>query len=183
MKVLRTSSEVWVGRYEELVSALGDPDDDVVFRSATALGDLGDPRAVPVLVGLLQMARSHRVANGAAIGLRELADPRALEPLLRRIRDPENWDYNGTLIYGLETLDARSAVVDLARFICDGEYEAAWMSAVVMEAFEGPLDREGRREAMAVLEVCLLRDLQEEWRLEMIQGALDLLRECEEEGS
>ncbi len=166
-----------------LVSALTHPDDEVVFGSAIALGDLGDRRAVPVLIDLLESARSRRVANGAAIGLRELAGPRALEPVLRRIHDPRNRDYTGTLIYALETLDARSAVVDLAGFICEGEYEAAWMSVIAMDAFEGPPEAERRREAMDVLGVCLSRGRHEEWRVGMLRDALDLLQGYDEGGS
>ncbi len=165
-----------MGEFEQLVSTLEHPDDAVVFRAAIALGDAGDRRAVPVLIDLLETARSYQVANGAAIGLRELADTRALGPLLRKVRDPLYWDYNGTLIYVLQTLDARSAVVDLARFICNGEYEAAWMSVEVMDSFEGPPDSESRREAMIVLEDCLSRNHDEEWRVEMLAYAVDLLR-------
>ena len=106
-----------VDEFERLVDQLDDPDEDKVVNTAHALGDLGDPRAVPILIKLLESTDNRLIRNAAAVGLRELADPRALEPLLRLIRDPEKLD--GTLLYGLETLDARAAVVDLARFIRD----------------------------------------------------------------
>ena len=166
-----------MSEFEELVQRLDDSEEEKVFRAAIALGDFGDPRAVPVLIRLLETTGSQRIRNGAAIGLRELADPRALEPLVRQIRAPER--STGTLIWALETLNARSAVVDLVRFVCEGEYEAAWMSMEAMEGFAGPLDANDKGEALRILDGCWKRGQLEEWREEMLTDALEFLRDYE----
>ncbi len=160
---------------KELVQRLGDSDEEKVYRAAVALGDLGDARVVPVLIRLLELTSSTRIRNGAAIGLRELADPRALDPLVRQIRTPEN--ATGTIIWALETLNARSAVIDLARFVCEGEYEAAWMSMVAMQGFAGPQDGNDSSEESRILDDCLKRGQVEKWREEMLADAIQFLRE------
>ena len=165
--------------FERLARGLEDPDEHRAFEAAVALGDLGDQRAVPVLIRLLRTTGSNRIRNGAAIGLRELADPAALHPLLEQIRRLENAGDTGTLIYALETLDARVALVDLARFLCEGGYEAAWASAGVLDGLEGPLDPDRKREVMGILERCLARGGHEEWRVEMLSGGLRLLEDYE----
>jgi hypothetical protein len=43
--------------------------------------------------------------NRASIGLHDLADSRAVEPLMRAILKKENENYRGTMVYALDTLD------------------------------------------------------------------------------
>jgi hypothetical protein len=128
-----------------------------------------------LLIQILQSTELHRVKNAAASGLRELADPDALEPILQEIRNPENANYTGTLIWALETLDARSAIVDLARFICEGAFESAWSAIGTLHGIEGPLDQEKVGEAMRILEQCVNQEGPDSWRTEMIASAAAFL--------
>jgi len=138
-----------------LIGLLNSGDTDTVRAASLVLGDHGDASAVPALLTLLRTSNEHWLKDGAALALRDIGDPRAREPLLREIRDPANAGYTGTLIYALEPFDVRDAVVELVQFVCDGEYESAWMAVTVIRAFPGLLDPPHQRTALTVLERCL----------------------------
>lgn len=165
-----------MGEFDRLVRQLGETDESTVIAAAHALGDLGDQRAVPELLRLLANTEYGAVRNAAAVGLRELKDPAAAPALLRAIGDPRNVTNRGTLIYALETLDARSAVVDLARAMLDGNYEVMVMALQVIMAFEGPLAREQRDEALDVLREATRRGvLREPWQEQILSDAVQEL--------
>lgn len=113
--------------------------------------------------------------NAAAIGLEALANPIAVDPLLQEIRDPKNAHYTGPLIWALESMNARTAVVDLAQIICTSEFESVLMAIGVMHGFEGPLVPEQLDEAKRILEDCLILEHAHEWRAEMVSEAIAFL--------
>lgn len=163
------------GDYDRLVERISSTDEHIVVESAHALGDLGDPRAVPVLIDLLGSATSRRIKNAAAIGLGELGDPIALDALLREIRDPRNANHTGTLIYALETLDPSPAIVDLASFACDGAFESALMALSSLDGIRSPLDVGHRQQALDIVNACIAQPELEDWRDEMLTKFRDFL--------
>lgn len=171
----RNSAKANMERYNQLLQMLNDTNEDVVIEAAHTLGDLGYRNAVPVLLHLLTTAPTSAIRNAAAIGLRELGDPVAIPVLLDLIRDLYTTNQSGTLIYALETLNAKDGVIDLAFVMCRGDYEAVAMALRVIAAFEGPLPLEQTRKALDILQECSLNVDQEEWREEMIIEAIDLL--------
>ena len=77
----------------DLIDALGDPSLKVQGFSASALGDLGDPRAVEPLLALFAKLPDNREETKARIAdaLGKLEDPRAIAPIeksLTEIREP-----------------------------------------------------------------------------------------------
>ncbi len=172
-----------MGDFEELIRDLEGVDESQAVRAAHALGDMGDRRATPYLIQALETTNSWRVRNAAAVGLRELADPAALDPLLLQIRDPKNANAYGTLLYALQTLNARSAVVDLASMVCNDEYEGALEAGLAIEAFEGPLTVDDKRKALAILEACASTEGGDEWRSEMVAHVFEAVSDMEESSS
>ncbi|HXN46192.1 MAG TPA: HEAT repeat domain-containing protein [Bryobacteraceae bacterium] len=71
-----------------LIAALKNPDSDVRWHAAVALGNSKDPRAVEPLAGTLEGADSPLLRSSAAGALGEIRDPRAVEPLARVLTDP-----------------------------------------------------------------------------------------------
>jgi aminopeptidase N len=70
-----------------LIGLRSDPSYFVVASALTALGKTRDPRAFETLVVALgERSWNETIANGALRGLAELADTRALEPLVARTR-------------------------------------------------------------------------------------------------
>lgn len=150
-------------------------DIDSRIQEVYALGESGDADAFPVLVDLLNTTDDPRIRNAAAIGLRDLADNRALPFLLAQIKNPKNANYRGTLVYALETLDARSALVDLIDLIGSGDYEAAAMAIRAIETFTAPVATEKKRDAKRTLKRYLRETSSDEWRPEMLDYAKNLL--------
>lgn len=161
--------------FDEHVRRLSSGDRKEVADAARWLGDLGDQGALSHLIRLLGTTDDNGLKNAAAIGLQALANPIAVAPLLHEIRDPKNADYTGTLIWALGSMNARSAVVDLARVICSSEFEAVLMAIGVMHGFEGPLVPDQLGEAMQILEDCLTLEHTHDWRAEMVAEAIAFL--------
>ena len=66
--------------------------------------ELDRDTAIDYLITLLD-STNPSFRNFSALGLRDLADNKALEPLFKAISKVENVNSRGTLVYALETLD------------------------------------------------------------------------------
>lgn len=98
---------------------------DLVIKAAHALGDMGDYRAAPILIEMLQKTNEPAIRNAAAVGLRELGDERALCPLLSLINDPKTEGNRGTLIYALEGFDCSKLLPLLTELVITGNFEVS----------------------------------------------------------
>ena len=133
------------------------------IAAAQALGASGDPRALPILLQLLDTAENDAMRNAAAIGLRDLGDPRAVPALARHIAQPRNPENFGTLLYALEPLDARAAVVTVVQAMGNGKYEVLAMGLRVIAAFAGPPAPADVVRALGILRRLLARQDYEDW--------------------
>lgn len=57
------------------------------LRVIRALGEIGDPRAIPTLLQLLKEGPSEEIKKAAAWSLGEIGDERAIEPLVKALQD------------------------------------------------------------------------------------------------
>jgi HEAT repeat protein len=85
------------------------------YYAAHLLGDLKDPRAVPVLVSLLDEPEVNYIVPWS---LGEIGDKRAVVPLIRALADSDP-SMRVLVIYGLEQLDATDAIPALRRLLED----------------------------------------------------------------
>lgn len=76
--------------FELLIAALNDTNADVRNLAITALGKLGDLRAIEPLITALD-DEDAGVCCSAAIALGQLGDKRAIEPLINRLNANERW--------------------------------------------------------------------------------------------
>jgi hypothetical protein len=81
------------------------------YYAAHLLGDLRDPRAVPILVQLLNDKEVNYIVPWS---LGEIGDKRAVAPLIRTLADP-NPSMRVLAIYALEKLEAKDALPALYR--------------------------------------------------------------------
>lgn len=72
---------------DALADAMKDPDADVRWNAANALGDIKDARAVEPLLAALQVKD---LQFHAARSLGEIKDPRAVEPLIAALKDSDS---------------------------------------------------------------------------------------------
>ena len=70
---------------EPLIRLLSHPDEDVRWKAAIALGEIGDVRAIDPLIGLLN-DQDHYVKGRAAFALGMIGQP-AVTPLIRTLRE------------------------------------------------------------------------------------------------
>lgn len=75
----------------DLSRALEDRDPELVASAARALGQLGDTKATPLLVGMLYSDRPWFVRVAASAALGNLEDPAAAPALVEQL-DAEEWD-------------------------------------------------------------------------------------------
>lgn len=160
-----------------LAHQLQESDIDRRVQAAYALGESGDPEAFPVLAALLNTTGDSRIRNAAAIGLHDLADNRAVPILLAQIKNPKNPGDRGTLVYALEGLDARPALVDLVDLVGSGNFEVAAMAIRVIESLGVPVIVKQRREARRALKRYEREQPKDDWRTEMLAYTRDLLQQ------
>jgi HEAT repeat protein len=65
-------------------------DPELQRAAATALGLMGDPQAVDLLVGVIRSAKTEFVMSSAAIALGQIGDHTAVDTLIALLRDEEN---------------------------------------------------------------------------------------------
>ncbi|OGW29289.1 MAG: hypothetical protein A2X59_09705 [Nitrospirae bacterium GWC2_42_7] len=87
-----------------LVNALNDEDDIVKAGAAAALGNLGDPKAIPYLIKTLDN-KNPEVRQKAASGLGELKNAGAVIPLIKSLNDKD-------LLVKLASADALAKIKD-----------------------------------------------------------------------
>ena len=87
------------------------------YYAAHLLGDLKDPRAVPILIPLL---KDHDVNMIVPWALGEIGDRAAIPALIQTLNDP-NPDMRVLAIDGLETLKAKEALPQLQGLLSDHE--------------------------------------------------------------
>ncbi|GAC1445672.1 MAG: hypothetical protein NVSMB52_07670 [Chloroflexota bacterium] len=156
--------------FDELLQILENGSIDEKRAAAVNLGDLGDRRAVDVLLRVAETTESYEVRMGAAYGLFELADPKTFDPLLAQIhRLRREGGVYEALIWALEPLNPRSALVDFVQFICEDDYISALMSLGVIQELRGPIGDDDLKRAVSLLR----KGLEEtEWRRSMMENAL-----------
>lgn len=81
-------SQMGQAGYFPLITAISSKLFYVRQAAAAALGELGDPQAVPVLVEALEDEYMH-VRQAAAYALMRVGDDTTVEPLIARLRDTE----------------------------------------------------------------------------------------------
>ncbi|MCR5887311.1 HEAT repeat domain-containing protein [Hymenobacter sp. J193] len=121
-----------VAALQALIFSDDDEAADDAFEELTALG------GEEMFQFLLQLLETDKplLRNSAASSLRDLADQRAVQPLLAAIQKPANHGRNGTLVYALATHDCRHLLKDLCLIVFYQGYEAKHMALDILEEQE-----------------------------------------------
>jgi hypothetical protein len=147
-----------------------------------AIAEKDDDRVFPLLLDVLEHTEHGRVRNRAAVALYDIGDQRAFEPLLRTIRrEYRGRGGVGTLLFALLSLDARGALVDAARILCDGTdetYESAWEAFAVIQHMTSPLPADAYREALTVLKACREAGGHPDWKQPWLEDAIEHVERC-----
>lgn len=160
--------------YQKYVDQLHSGNRDLVIKAAHALGDMGDSRAAPILIEILEKTNEPAIRNAAAVGLRELGDERALYPIVSLINDPKTEGNRGTLIYALEGFNCYDLLPFLVKLIIDGNFEVSHQAFSVIESIDIEIDSD-------TLDICIKKIkevlLQDNTKADLLQDLIDLLYE------
>jgi len=108
---------------EQLKKGVFSDDWELVKSSADRLGQIGGDVVVDFLITLIALDNSG-IRNRAALALEDIKDNRALEPLLTAIFKKENHNYNGTMVFALESLDCSQKLKEIFRILFYETYES-----------------------------------------------------------
>ena len=109
--------------FNQLQKDIFSDDWETVKLAGNRLGKIGGKEVVDFLISLLNLDNSG-IRNRAALALEEIKDSRAVEALLIAIFKKENHDYNGTMVFALESLDCSKKLKEIFRILFFDTYEA-----------------------------------------------------------
>lgn len=161
---------------QELRSVIfGASDEQDIKDAIEEIVSLKDSDSFLLLIQILDTTDSMSVRNTVALGLRDLGDSSSVPSLIRHIKDPRNTISNGTLIYALETLDARDAISELAHVAGIGDYETIAMVMNTVDAFKGPLSVLQKEEALKIVSEYIQNGGIPEWKRDMLSELHELI--------
>ena len=116
---------------EELKKNVFSDDWELVKSSGDRLGKIGGDEVVEFLISLIALDNSG-IRNRAALALEDIKDNRALEPLLTAIFKKENFNYNGTMVFALESLDCSQKLKEIFKILFYETYEAKMSAFAIL---------------------------------------------------
>jgi HEAT repeat protein len=123
------------GDVDGLIEALGYQDDhNIRLAAATALGRIGDSRAVDPLVSALE--DQPRVREVAAMALGEIGDHRAVDSLIVALEDAD-WEIRSTIAKALGKIGDPRAAKSLVNLLGDKSENVRWYASQALEAITG----------------------------------------------
>lgn len=140
---------------EELKKNVFSDDWELVKSSAERLGKIGGDNVLDFLISLLALDNSG-IRNRAALALKELKDNRAVDPLLNSIFKKENLNYNGTMVFALESLDCSKNFKDIFKILFYQGYVAKWSAWNILNEQEFDFDDQDLQDIQNMWNECLL---------------------------
>ena len=123
------------GDIDGLIEALNYPDDhNIRLAAASALGKVGDSRAVDPLITALDDQQG--VNEVAALALGEIGDPRAVEPLTETLEN-ESWEIRSSAAKALGKIGDERAVEPLTKLLEDRNENVRWHTVQALESITG----------------------------------------------
>lgn len=117
--------------FEQLKKDVFSDDWELVKSSANRLGQIGGDEVVDFLISLIALDDSS-IRNRAALALKDIKDNRAIEPLIIAISKKANLNYNGTMVYALESLDCSKKLTEIFQILFYQGYEAKWSAYTIL---------------------------------------------------
>jgi hypothetical protein len=115
---------------EQLKKNIFSDDWELIKKSADKLGELGGNDITDFLISLLDLDDSG-IRNRAALALEKIADNKAVEPLFKSIF--KNHNYNGTMVFALESLDCSKHLKDIFKILFSESYEAKISAMAILD--------------------------------------------------
>ena len=121
IKLTFSIEKIMTDNIEQLKKNMFSDDWEMVKSSADKLGEIGGDEITDFLISLLKLDNSE-IRDRAALALEQIGDNKAVEPLFESIF--KNHNYNGTMVFALESLDCSKHLTDLFKILFSEAYEA-----------------------------------------------------------
>jgi HEAT repeat protein len=162
---------------ERLKKDVFSDDWELVKSSANRLGEIGGDDVVDFLISLIALDDSS-IRNRAALALEQIKDNRALEPLLTAIFKKENHNYNGTMVFALESLDCSKKLKEIFRILFYETYESKLSANAILSDQIFEFTEQDLLDIQRMWEDCKLHpdtcpDFDDDETREMMQDAVD----------
>jgi len=115
---------------EQLKKNIFSDDWELVKSSADKLGEIGGNEITDFLISLLDLDDSG-IRDRVALALEQIGDNKAVEPLFKSIF--KNHNYNGTMVFALESLDCSKHLKDIFKILFYEAYEAKMSAMAILD--------------------------------------------------
>lgn len=102
------------------------------LKASDQLAEIGGKEVIEFFISLLDQDNA-RLRDLAVLGLREIADSQALNPLLKAINKSENQNYNGTMAYALESLDCSRRLPEIFELLFYDNAKVKMAATTILE--------------------------------------------------
>jgi hypothetical protein len=130
IKLTSSIDKQMIDEIEQLKKNMFSEDWELVKSSAYKLGEIGGNEITDFLISLLDLDNSG-IRNRAALALEQIGDNKAVEPLFKSIF--KNHNYNGTMVFALESLDCSKHLKDLFKILFFEAYEAKMSAMAILD--------------------------------------------------
>ncbi len=127
-QLIHVMDKQMIEEIEQLKKNMFSSDWELVKSSADKLGEIGGDEITDFFISLLDLDDSG-IRNRAALALEQIGDNKAVEPLFKSIF--KNHNYNGTMVFALESLDCSKHLKDIFSILFSEAYESK-MSAIAI---------------------------------------------------
>ena len=117
---------------EHLKASIHSVDWETAKNASDELATIGGKEVVDFLISLLNQSNA-KLRNVAALGLREMRDNCAIEPLLNAINKKGNENNRGTMVYALQTSDCSQKLPEIFDLLFYGNFEVRMMASTILE--------------------------------------------------
>jgi len=129
-KLTQVIDKQMIDEIEQLKRNIFSSDWELVKFSADKLGEIGGDEITDFLISLLDLDDSG-IRNRAALALEDIGDNKAVEPLFKSIF--KNHNYNGTMVFALESLDCSKHLKDIFKILFSEAYEAKMSAMAILD--------------------------------------------------
>jgi len=129
-KLTQEIDKQMIDEIEQLKKNIFSNDWELVKFSADKLGEIGGDDITDFLISLLDLDDSG-IRNRAALALEQIGDNKAVEPLFKSIF--KNQNYNGTMVFALESLDCSKHLKDIFKILFSEAYEAKMSAMAILD--------------------------------------------------
>ena len=119
-------------KMQQLKNDLYSDDHRKAMHASNELAKIGGQDIIDLFISLLDQDNS-KMRDIAALGLHDIADNQALEPLLTAINKQSNKNSNGTMAFALETLDCSRKLNEIFNLLFCGNVEVKMAATSILD--------------------------------------------------